>query len=212
MTPPETDRQREDGASNEDPQAFAKIDREAEGTDQPDVLLDVPMLNVEELNLEVEDLRAHISARAELANFLNITIGVDAYLDKVKLEVKGVEAQLQLKVRLERILGTIERALQAIDNNPQLLESALAEKRRESQEGRQQPDRTRELPGGSDVPREPIPDPRDGGPADGSPPEVEATSAARRKADELGIDLAGIEGSGARGRILLKDVLEASGG
>lgn len=212
MTPPETDRQREDGASNEDPQAFAEPDREAEGTEQPDVLLDVPMLNVEELNLEVEDLRAHISARAELANFLNITIGVDAYLDKVKLEVKGVEAQLQLKVRLERILGTIERALQAIDNNPQLLESALQEKRRERQEDRQQPGRPRELSEAPDVPSEPIPDPRDGGPAEGSPPEVDATNAARSKAEELGIDLSGIEGSGARGRVLLKDVMEASRG
>jgi hypothetical protein len=54
-------------------------DREARLVgDDPDVVLDVPTLNIEELDLEVEDLRAHVSVRAELANFVNINIGVDA--------------------------------------------------------------------------------------------------------------------------------------
>jgi len=91
------------------------------GDDAPDVFLDVPVLNVEELDLEVNDLRAHVSLRAELADLVKINIGVDAYLDKVTLGIKGLEAQAQLKVRLERILGTLERALDAIDNNPQII-------------------------------------------------------------------------------------------
>ena len=78
--------------------------------EDPDVVLDIPTLNVEELDLEVEDLRAHVSVRAEVANFVNINIGVDAYLDKLKLGIKGVEAQVLLKVKLEKILGTIDRA------------------------------------------------------------------------------------------------------
>ena len=93
-----------------------------EADDDTDVVLDIPVLKVEELDLEVEELRAHISARAELAGFLNINVGVDAYVDKVKLRIKGVEAQVQLKVKLERILGSIDRALQAIEKNPQLLD------------------------------------------------------------------------------------------
>ncbi|MDQ3842149.1 MAG: E3 binding domain-containing protein, partial [Actinomycetota bacterium] len=94
---------------------------ERPGDDAPDVFLDVPVLNVEELDLEVNDLRAHVSLRAELADLVKINIGVDAYLDKVTLRIKGLEAQAQLKVRLERILGTLERALDAIDNNPQII-------------------------------------------------------------------------------------------
>lgn len=93
--------------------------------DDTDVVLDVPMLKVEEIELEVEDLRAHVSARAELADFVRINVGVDVYLDKVKLSVKGVEAQVLLQVKLERILGTIERALDAIEDNPGLLTGAL---------------------------------------------------------------------------------------
>lgn len=87
----------------------------------PDVVLDVPVLNIDELDLEVEDLRAHVSLRAELADLVKINVGIDVYLDKVKLEIKGVEAQALLKIRLESVLKTLDRALDAVDRNPQIL-------------------------------------------------------------------------------------------
>ncbi len=43
----------------------------------------------------------------------------------------------------------------------------------------------------------------------GSEEELKATSAARRKAEELGVDLSNIEGSGAGGLITIKDVVQA---
>jgi pyruvate/2-oxoglutarate dehydrogenase complex dihydrolipoamide acyltransferase (E2) component len=153
----------------------------------------VPTLNIEELDLEVEDLRAHVSVRAEVANFVNINIGVDAYLDKVKLGIKGVEAQVLLKVKLERILGTIDRALSAIEQNPGLLDDRMRE------EGGD----VAEIEGSVAEP----------GPQESEEPAtgVEATNAARRKAEELGLDLSGIQGSGAGGRVLVRDVREAAG-
>ncbi len=39
---------------------------------------------------------------------------------------------------------------------------------------------------------------------------VDPTDAARRKADELGVDLAGVRGTGFGGRILVKDVQKAA--
>ena len=187
-------------------EARAKAAREAD--DDTDVVLDIPVLKVEELDLEVDELRAHISARAELAGFLNISVGVDAYVDKVKLRIKGVEAQVQLKVKLERILGSVDRALQAIDNNPQLLDpdfrrpkGGTGEKDTGGEEG------LRELPAGPETePGVPAEDPeRDGaGPA--------ATRAAGKKAEELGLDLSAVEGTGAGGRVLVRDVLKAAGG
>ena len=166
-------------------------DREARlvGED-PDVVLDVPTLNVEELDLEVENLRAHVSVRAEVANFVNINIGVDAYLDKVKLGIKGIDAQVLLKVKLERILGTIDRALSAIEQNPGLLDEQL----RGADQG------TAEIEGSTGEPE------RD----ERADRNVEATDAARRKAEELGVDLFQIEGSGAGGRVLVRDVQRAA--
>ena len=177
----------------------------AASEDDADVVLDVPVLNVEELDLEVEELRAHISARAELVGFLNINVGVDAYVDKVKLRIKGVEAQVQLKVKLERILGSIDRALQAVDNNPQLLDPDF----RSSQDADDE-----QHAGGEEGPRELTVGSETGEPAaeperDGSGPE--ATPAASKKAEELGLDLSAVEGTGAGGRVLVRDVLKAAG-
>ena len=88
-------------------------------------MLDVPVLNIDELNLEVNELRAHVSSRAELANFVKINVGLDVYLDDVKLDIKGLEAQALLRVQLDRVLGTLDRALEAINNNPQILSEVV---------------------------------------------------------------------------------------
>ena len=42
--------------------------------------------------------------------------------------------------------------------------------------------------------------------------EPEITSAARKKADEMGVDISSLQGSGSGGRITLKDVQQAGGG
>ena len=197
-----TQREPEDRLEEE---ARAKAAREAD--DDTDVVLDIPVLNIEELDLEVEELRAHISARAELVGFLNINVGVDAYVDKLKLNIKGVEAQVQLKVKLERILGSIDRALQAIDNNPQLLDPDFRRAQGDAgeEEGR------RELTAGDEAdPEAASGEPAEDPSTDGVVPE--ATPAARKKAEELGLDLSTIEGTGAEGRVLIRDVINAAGG
>lgn len=206
--------------------------------DDTDVVLDVPMLNVEELELEVEDLRAHVSARAELADFVSINVGVDIYLDKVKLGVKGVEAQALLRVRLERILGIIERALDAVEDNPDLLTGAV--RRTEDEAGdvvETTPHETGEVGEGDGETLGPARDDsggpvgdtledeknvdgtseaveeggRDRATASDEGERVEATDAARKRAGELGVALDGMRGSGSKGRVLVKDVERAAG-
>lgn len=93
--------------------------------DQPDVLLDVPDLSVEAITLEVDNLQAHIALDARLANLLKLTAGADVGIDKVKLDIKGVHAQAMLIVRLDNVRAIIERTLQTLDNNPQLLSGLL---------------------------------------------------------------------------------------
>ena len=88
---------------------------------EPDVLLDVSDLEVDRINLEVEDLRAHVSILVELANLLNLSVGVDARLDQVKLEIEGVEAEVLLKVRLKHIRAILEKALDTIGEHPEIL-------------------------------------------------------------------------------------------
>jgi hypothetical protein len=87
----------------------------------PDVLLDVSELEVDRINLEVEDPRAHVSVLAELANLVRLSVGVDATLERVKLEIEGVEAKVLLKVRLEHVRAILEKALDTIAEHPEIL-------------------------------------------------------------------------------------------
>jgi hypothetical protein len=105
---------------------------------EPDVLLDVSELEVDRITLEVEDLRAHVSILVELANLLNLSVGVDARLDQVKLEIEGVEADVVLKVRLKHIRAILEKALDTIGEHPEILRilaRSLSQVVRESLEG-----------------------------------------------------------------------------
>src|SRR5215218_17847 len=88
---------------------------------EPDVLLDVSELEVDRINLEVERLRAHVSILAELANLLNLSVGVDARLARVQLEIEGVEAKVLLKVRLRHVSAILEKALDTIGEHPEIL-------------------------------------------------------------------------------------------
>src|SRR5918993_1273021 len=88
---------------------------------EPDVLLDVSELEVDRINLEVERLRAHVSILVELANLLNLSVGVDARLARVQLEIEGVEAKVLLKVRLRHIRAILEKALDTIGEHPEIL-------------------------------------------------------------------------------------------
>src|SRR4051794_17012377 len=59
--------------------------REAEvDADKPDVLLDVADVSVEEINFEVDNLKAHLSLDAKVANLVQLNVGVDVSIDKVK--------------------------------------------------------------------------------------------------------------------------------
>jgi pyruvate/2-oxoglutarate dehydrogenase complex dihydrolipoamide acyltransferase (E2) component len=178
-------------------------------SEAPDLTLDVPSLGVEELNLDVENLRARISLHAELADMVKLSVGVEADVDKVKLEAKGVEAQLLLKAGLDNVRAILAQALDALDNNPGILEDLL----RTSGEPSGSSGRALEDAAG------PIVDtPEQGARRDAEASESEdegvgepnATDAAGRKAEQLGIDLSQVEGTGAGGRILVGDVKRAA--
>jgi len=97
-----------------------------QGSDQPDVLLDVPNLSVEQLTIDVNNLQVHLALDAQLANLLHLTAGADARIDNVRVDLRGVRAQATLIVRLDNVRAIIERTLQTLDNNPQLVTQLLS--------------------------------------------------------------------------------------
>ena len=146
------------------------------GGGDPDLQLDVPVLNVEEIDLEVEDLHVRLSVQAELADLVKINIGLNAELGQVKLGIKGVEAQAQLKANLDNVRAIFGEVVDSLQHNPQYFRET---------------DQTTETE--AEV-------------------EPDATNAAIERAEQLGVDLSGIEGTGSGGRIVLRDVTQAAEG
>lgn len=175
---PEEETSQEAEGYEETGEAFARAD--------PDVLLDVPKVNIEELNLEVEDLKARVALRTRLADLLEIDVGLDVSLGTAKLESKGVEAEAQLRARLDTVQAMIERTLSSVDANPGLIKDLSDLSRGPAKEEDEQP-ALEEADSGKEI-----------------------TEAARKKAEELGMDPTSLEGTGSGGRITLKDVRRAS--
>jgi hypothetical protein len=175
----------------------------------PDLDLEVPVIQIEELDLEVEDLQLQVSLQTQLADFVNISAGVNAHVGKVKLAIKGVEAQARLRVRLEGTLETLRRALETIDRNPQVLGGAPhgGEQAGEDLRPWQSADSPSNAEGGASGQNTTE---RVGDQGAEDTAEVRATDAARRKAEEMGVDLSRIEGSGVGGRVVVSDVNQAA--
>ena len=75
---------------------------------EPDVYVYVPKVHVGELNIDVERLEAHLALRAEVANLVNLVAGVHVGIDKVKIDLKDVDAECELKVRLENTYNILD--------------------------------------------------------------------------------------------------------
>ena len=88
-----------------------------------DVYVDAPVVNVDEIKFELDDLRAHLAVLAEAGRFVELNVGAGVRLGKVELEIKGVETQALLEARLHNVTGILERVLTTLDRNPELLKS-----------------------------------------------------------------------------------------
>lgn len=106
-------------------QAASQRRAQEAATGEPDVLLDIPNLSVDKIQLEVRNLEAHVALDARLANLLKLTAGADVSIDQVSLTIEGVQAEVLLKVRLDNVRDIIDRTLTTVDRNPQILTQLL---------------------------------------------------------------------------------------
>jgi e3 binding domain len=87
----------------------------------PDVLLDVPELRIDTIHFELDDLDAHVALKARVLNLVKLNVGVDVHLSRTKLDIKGVEAELVLKARLDHVTAIVDRLMTSLDRNPELV-------------------------------------------------------------------------------------------
>ena len=76
----------------------------------------------------VDDLFAHVSLNAKAANLVTLDAGVDVSIKKVNLTIADVDAQVQLTVRLGNVNKIVNRVMDSLDKNPNLLNVSFQSK------------------------------------------------------------------------------------
>jgi hypothetical protein len=88
-----------------------------------DVYIDAPVVKVDEIKFELDDLRVHLAVLAEAGHFVQLHAGAAARLGNVELDIQGVETQALLEARLDNVTKILGRVLTTLDRNPELLQS-----------------------------------------------------------------------------------------
>ena len=94
-------------------------------TPNRDVILEIPELSVDSIGLTVADVKAHVALDANAMNLVQITAGVDVGIKKVQLGIVGVLAEAYLYVDLDNVAKIVNRVVQTLDRNPQILIQVL---------------------------------------------------------------------------------------
>lgn len=94
-------------------------------TPNRDVILEVPELSVDSIGLTVKNVHAHVALDANAMNFVQLTAGVDANIQQVQLGITGVYAEAYLYVDLDNVARIVDRVVQSLDRNPQILTRLL---------------------------------------------------------------------------------------
>lgn len=87
----------------------------------PDLIVDVPVVKVDKVGVEIDDLRAQVAVIAEVKRLAQLSVGAEARLGKGELEIEGVEAQALLRARLDNVQAIVDRVALTLDRNPELL-------------------------------------------------------------------------------------------
>lgn len=94
-------------------------------TPNRDVILEIPELSVDSIGLTVSDVRAHVAVDANAMNLVTITAGVDVGIKKVQLGITGVYAEAYLYADLDNVARIVDRVVQTLDRNPEILTQLL---------------------------------------------------------------------------------------
>lgn len=91
-----------------------------------DVILEVPDLSVDSIGLTVANLQAHLALSANVARLVSLNAGADVGIDRVRLDIVGVQAEAYLYVDLDNVARIANRVVSTLDRNPRILTQVLS--------------------------------------------------------------------------------------
>lgn len=86
-----------------------------------DVVVSVPRLCVDRIQLDVDNLQARVALNARVANLVSVQAGADVSIRQVSVGVRGIRAEALLLVDLDNVAAVIDRTLQFVDNHPEIV-------------------------------------------------------------------------------------------
>jgi hypothetical protein len=117
---------RTDTSATLEPLQHATAEQWLGSNNDPDVLLSIPNLGVDHIGIEVDNLRAHVNLRAKVLDLLELDVGADVSIDRVDVQIDNVRVQAMLKVRLDNVVHIVNRVMDTIDANPEILTNLTA--------------------------------------------------------------------------------------
>lgn len=112
------------GIRSEEPEWESRaLDGEGEGGDRggADLILDVPELSVDKLDIEVGRLSARLNIDARVVDLVQVRAGLDVEIEDVDLELDGVEAEAYLRIFLDRVADVLTSTLDTVRIRPELV-------------------------------------------------------------------------------------------
>ena len=87
----------------------------------PDVMLSIPNIGVDHIGIKVENLKADVQLHAKVLDLLELHVGAKVSIDEVEIDIDNVRVQAMLKVNLAEVTKIVDRVMETIDNNPEIL-------------------------------------------------------------------------------------------
>jgi hypothetical protein len=101
-----------------------------------DIVLDVPRLCIEHLELRVDSLRARVSLEADIADMVRVTAGAGVTLGQVDLRLSRVRATALLAVDLSYVVRVVDETMSYLEAHPEILARVLEDRIRRERRAR----------------------------------------------------------------------------
>ncbi len=83
----------------------------------PDLLVDARVVSLKGLDFELDELRAHVSLFSKVLELVELSVGIDAYLGKVKLTIESIDVQAAQAVGGAAVSGRYSRGAEGRDES-----------------------------------------------------------------------------------------------
>ncbi|WP_156140460.1 hypothetical protein [Sporocytophaga myxococcoides] len=93
----------------------------------PDIVIDIPELKLEQVNIQAKNLQAEVSMNTSLKEMVNMNFGVEAQIGSLHIKIDKARTEAHLRFRLKRVRGILNKTVQTLVKNIGTLKTHLVD-------------------------------------------------------------------------------------